>query len=232
MLELHDLRVAYGGSRVLQGVDLHVLPGEIVGLLGRNGAGRSTLLKAVMALVPARGRVRWQGRDLSGRPAHEIARLGVGYVPEGREIFPGLSVRQNLAMGLKPGRDASAMWPLEDVWRLFPALAARQHAPGGVLSGGEQQMLTLARTLQGDPALVLVDEPTEGLAPAVVQQVAALLAEMRRRGLAVLLVEQKLAIALDLCDRCVVLGQGRTVFEGSPAALRAAPAVQQEWLAV
>jgi branched-chain amino acid transport system ATP-binding protein len=232
MLELLDVQVAHGGSRVLRGVDLRVRPGEIVALLGRNGAGRSTLLKAVMGLVPATGQLSWQGQGLQGRAAHDIARLGMGYVPEGREIFPGLSVLQNLAMGLKPGRHASTMWPLEDVWRLFPALAARRDAPGGVLSGGEQQMLTLARTLQGDPAAVLVDEPTEGLAPAVVQQVAALLAEMRRRGLAVLLVEQKLTIALDLCDRCAVLGQGRVVFEGTAGDLRAATAVQQEWLAV
>jgi branched-chain amino acid transport system ATP-binding protein len=232
MLELRDLAVAYGGSRVLRGVDLQLRPGEMLGLLGRNGAGRSTLLKAVMGLVPATGRVVWQGADLLGQPAHAIARSGLGYVPEGREIFPGLTVRQNLALGLKPRRRASEHWPLAEVWRLFPSLAARQDVPGAALSGGEQQMLALARTLQGDPAAVLVDEPTEGLAPAVVAQVAALLAEMRRRGLAVLLVEQKLAIALDLCDRVAVLGHGRVVFEGSPQQLRSNPAVQREWLAV
>jgi branched-chain amino acid transport system ATP-binding protein len=232
MLELHDLAVAYGGNRVLRGVDLVLRPGEILGLLGRNGAGRSTLLKAVMGLVPASGRVLWQGADLLGLPAHTRARSGLGYVPEAREIFPGLSVRENLAMGLKPGQRQSRQWPLEHIWRQFPALAARQAAPGGVLSGGEQQMLTLARTLQGDPAVVLVDEPTEGLAPAVVAQLAALLVEMRTRGLAVLLVEQKLSIALDLCDRVAVLGHGRLTFEGTPAQLSANDKVQQEWLGV
>lgn len=232
MLQIADLEVARGVRPVLRGVDLRVRPGEIVGLLGRNGAGRSTLLQAAMGLLPAAGSVRWQGRELLGLPPHAVARAGLGYVPEAREVFPGLTVAQNLALGLKPGRRASAQWPLDDIWRRFPGLAARRDAPGGVLSGGEQQMLTLARTLQGDPEAVLVDEPTEGLAPAVVAQVAALLVEMRRRGLAVLLVEQKLAIALDLCDRVAVLGHGRVVFEGTPAALREHHALTSEWLAV
>jgi len=232
LLELHDLAVAYGGLPVLRGVTLQLRPGEILGLLGRNGAGRSTLLQAVMGLVPATGQVRWQGQDLLGWPAHQIARAGLGYVPERRDIFPGLSVVENLALGLKPGQRSSRLWPLDAVWQAFPALAARRDTPGGVLSGGEQQMLTLARTLQGDPAVVLVDEPTEGLAPAVVVQIAALLRRLRDQGLAVLLVEQKLTIALDLCDRVAVLGQGRVVFEGTPAALRANTAVQQAWLGV
>jgi branched-chain amino acid transport system ATP-binding protein len=232
MLEIRDLIAGHGALQVLRGVHLQVRPGEIVGLLGRNGAGRSTLLQAVMGLLPARGIVRWQGRDLLGLSAHAIARHGVGYVPEGRDVFPGLSVVQNLALGLKPGRSVSHQWPLDDLWRRFPALAARRDTPGGVLSGGEQQMLSLARTLQGDPALVLVDEPTEGLAPAVVAQVADLLQTMRSLGLAVLLVEQKLGIALDLCDRVAVLGHGRIVFEGSPADLRARRDVQADWLGV
>lgn len=232
MLALHELRAGYGGAGVLRGVDLQVHPGEIVGLLGRNGAGRSTLLKAVMGLVPATGRIGWSGRDLLGLPPHGVARAGLGYVPEGREVFPSLSVAQNLALGLKPGARTSRDWPLAAIWQRFPALAARRGVPAGVLSGGEQQMLTLARTLQGDPRCVLVDEPTEGLAPAIVAQVADLLAEMRRRGLAVLLVEQKLAIALELCDRVVVLGQGRVVFAGRPAELVAQTAVVAEWLGV
>jgi branched-chain amino acid transport system ATP-binding protein len=157
MLEIQDLAAAYAGLQVLRGVDLQVRPGEIVGLLGRNGAGRSTLLRALMGLVPATGQARWQGHELLGRPTHQVARAGVGYVPEGREIFPGLSVEQNLALGLRPDRPRSADWPIDEVWRRFPALEARRRAPGGVLSGGEQQMLTLARTLQGDPGLVLVD---------------------------------------------------------------------------
>ena len=232
MLEIHDLAVAYGGLPVLRGVTLQLRPGEVLGLLGRNGAGRSTLLQAVMGLVPATGHVVWQGQDLLGWPAHQIARAGLGYVPERRDIFPGLSVWENLALGLKPGQRTSRLWPLDVVWRAFPALAARRDTPAGVLSGGEQQMLTLARTLQGDPAVVLVDEPTEGLAPAVVAQIAQLLQRMRAQGLAVLLVEQKLTIALDLCDRVAVLGQGRVVFEGTPAALRADATVQQAWLGV
>ncbi|MBT9488338.1 MAG: ABC transporter ATP-binding protein [Rubrivivax sp.] len=232
MFELHDLAVSYGGLPVLRGVTLQLRPGAILGLLGRNGAGRSTLLQAVMGLVPASGRVVWQGQELLGRPAHQIARAGLGYVPERRDIFPGLSVRENLALGLKPGQRASQQWPLDVIWQAFPALAVRRDTPGGVLSGGEQQMLTLARTLQGDPAVVLVDEPTEGLAPAVVAEIATLLRRMRAQGLAVLLVEQKLSIALDLCDRVAVLGQGRVVFDGTPAALRADVAVQQAWLGV
>lgn len=232
MLEIRHLVAGYAGLQVLRGVDLQVCPGEIVGLLGRNGAGRSTVLRALMGLVPATGQVRWQGRELLGLPTHEVARAGVGYVPEGREIFPGLSVEQNLALGLPPGRRQSAHWPIGEVWKRFPALAARRQVPGGVLSGGEQQMLTLARSLQGDPGLVLVDEPTEGLAPAVVSQVADLLQSMRQRGLAVLLVEQKLGIALDLCDRVAVLGHGLVVFEGTPASLLGHPTVSKEWLAV
>jgi branched-chain amino acid transport system ATP-binding protein len=232
LLHIAELRAGHGGNVVLDGVGLQVAPGQIVGLLGRNGAGRSTLLKAVMGLLPASGRIEWRGRNLLGLPPHAVARAGLGYVPEGREVFPGLSVAQNLALGLKPGAMQSRRWPLEDVWRQFPALAARRHTAADVLSGGEQQMLALARTLQGDPECVLVDEPTEGLAPAVVDQVAALLARMRQQGLAVLLVEQKLAIALELCDRVAVLGRGRIVFEGTPAALRADALVQSEWLAV
>jgi branched-chain amino acid transport system ATP-binding protein len=213
-------------------VDLQLRPGEIVGLLGRNGAGRSTLLKAVMGMLPASGRIEWLGRDLRGWPPHAVARAGLAYVPEAREVFPGLSVAQNLALGLKPGVRCSRDWPLDEVWRRFPALAARRDTPAGVLSGGEQQMLTLVRSLQGDPACVLVDEPTEGLAPAVVAQVADLLAEMRRRGLAVLLVEQKLAIALELCDRVAVLGRGRVVFEGTARELRLNDPVRDAWLGV
>ncbi|GAB4121517.1 MAG: ABC transporter ATP-binding protein [Rubrivivax sp.] len=232
MLEIAELRAGHGGAPVLDGVHLRVAPGEIVGLLGRNGAGRSTLVQAVMGLLPSTGRITWRGQSLQGLPPHAVARAGLGHVPEGRQVFPDLTVAQNLALGLKPGMRESRRWPLPAVWQTFPALRARRDTAAGALSGGEQQMLALARTLQGDPECLLVDEPTEGLAPAVVAEVAALLARLRDQGLAVLLVEQKLAIALDLCDRVAVLGRGRIVFEGTPAALRAAIAIQDEWLGV
>jgi len=235
MLEVAGLHAFYDKSHVLHGVDLTVGEGEIVSLLGRNGAGRSTTVKAVMGLVEARGSVRWQGRQLLGRRAFEIARLGVGYVPENREIFARLTVHQNLLLGQKSGRQPGRRpggWSFDDVYTRFPHLAARQHSPAGVLSGGEQQMLTLCRTLMGDPALILIDEPTEGLAPQLVEQVAALLLALRERGTAVLLVEQKLTLALQVSARCLVMGHGRVVFAGTPADLRAQAGVRREWLEV
>ena len=234
MLEIADLHAGHGRAPVLRGVTLAVRPGEIVALLGRNGAGRSTLLQAVMGLLPARGTLRWQGRPLIGLAPHQVARAGLGYVPEGRDVFPGLTVRQNLRLGeqpRRPGRPAPS-WRLDALLDLFPALRPRLGTPAGVLSGGEQQMLTLCRTLMGDPDAILIDEPTEGLAPQVVAQVAALLRALRAQGLAVLLVEQKLTLALDVADRCAVMGGGRIVFEGTPAELLQAPAVRQEWLEV
>ncbi|MFM2341885.1 MAG: hypothetical protein RLZZ592_1538 [Pseudomonadota bacterium] len=236
MLDIDDLSAGYGQGRVLQGVTLRVAPGEIVALIGRNGSGRSTLVKAVMGRLPATGSVRWRGRELLGLAPHRIARLGLGCVPEGREIFPGLTVHQNLLLGEKPAPHARAgqpeRWPLDAIYAMFPALQARQHTPAGVLSGGEQQMLALCRTLRGDPDLILVDEPTEGLAPQLVAQVAELLGRVRQRGVGVLLVEQKLAIALEVADRCLLMGHGRIVFEGTPAELRGNMAARQEWLEV
>lgn len=231
MLSVEGLHAAYANSPVLHGVNLRVAPGEIVALLGRNGSGRSTTAKAIMGLVSARGSVRWQGQELLGRPTFEIARRGLGYVPEGRDVFPELSVAQNLCLGQKPGRRAGR-WSLADMYRLFPQLKAREHTPAGVLSGGEQQMLTLCRTLMGDPALILVDEPTEGLSPQLVAQVGQFLRQLRASGVAVLLIEQKLTLALDIADRCALMGHGRIVFSGSPAELRADPGLSQEWLAV
>ncbi len=230
-LVVHELQAFYAKSQVLRGVSLSVAPGEIVSLLGRNGCGRSTTLKAIMGLVQARGGVAWKGRQLLGAKTHEIARMGVGYVPEGREVFPRLTVRQNLVLGQK-GRAESSRWTSDDMFRLFPRLGERRDAPAGVLSGGEQQMLSLCRTLMGDPELILIDEPTEGLAPGIVAQVADVLRELRHRGLAVLLVEQKLAIALELSARCYVMGHGRIVFEGTPETLRAQVQVRREWLEV
>lgn len=231
MLELHNVHAFYGKSHVLHGVQFEVRPGEIVALLGRNGSGRSTTVKAIMGLVDASGSVRWRGEEILGRKAFRIAHAGIGYVPENRDIFPALTVHQNLLLGQKKGA-RKARWGFDDMYRLFPRLAERRDTEAGVLSGGEQQMLTLCRTLMGDPELVMIDEPTEGLAPKIVELVAAYLREIRRRGVSVLLVEQKLTIALEVADRCLVMGHGRIVFEGTPAELRANAYIRKEWLEV
>ena len=238
-LQITALDAFYGKSQILRGAALTVSAGEIVALLGRNGSGRSTLAKAAMGLVACTGSIVWNGHPLLGLQAHQIANLGVGYVPESRDVFPNLTVLQNLLLGQKngaqPGPQTSqslTSWSRDDMFSMFPALKARLHAPAGVLSGGEQQMLTLCRTLMGNPDLLIVDEPTEGLAPQAAQQVAELLVRVRSRGLAVLLIEQKLTIARAVSDRCLVLGHGRVVFEGSPQALLDDAAVCAEWLLV
>ncbi|MFL5248573.1 MAG: ABC transporter ATP-binding protein [Myxococcales bacterium] len=231
MLDVSDLHAFYGKSHVLQGVSLTVGRGEIVALLGRNGAGRSTTIKAVMGLVSAQGSVRFKGEDILGLKAHEVARKGLGYVPEDRAIFPDLTVRQNLLLGIKDPR-RKGRWTLDEVFALFPLLAERADTPGGVLSGGEQQMLTLCRTMMGDPELVLIDEPTEGLAPKAVAQVGDFLSTVKKRGVSALLVEQKLTISLDISERLYVMGHGRIVFEGTPGELRANESVRREWLEV
>jgi branched-chain amino acid transport system ATP-binding protein len=231
MLQLAQLHAFYGKSHVLHGVTLDVAPGEIVALLGRNGSGRSTTAKAVMGLVQTQGGVAWKGQSLGGLKPYEIAQRGIGYVPENRDIFPKLTVHQNLALGQK-SRARNPRWTFEDMYALFPRLRERQHTEAGVLSGGEQQMLTLCRTLMGDPELVIIDEPTEGLAPKIVEQVAEYLLALKARGLSVLLIEQKLTIALEISQRCVVMGHGRVVFEGTPAELKANAAVRKEWLEV
>jgi branched-chain amino acid transport system ATP-binding protein len=231
MLEVRDLHAFYGQSHILHGINLDVEEGEIVSLLGRNGVGRSTTCKAIMGLLPPRGSVRYRGHAIAGLRADLVARAGIGYVPEDRQIFPTLTVRQNLELGLKRAR-RFGRWSYEDVYRLFPNLRERQTTAAGVLSGGEQQMLAMCRTLMGDPDLILIDEPTEGLAPLLVEQVAALLDEIARRGVAILLVEQKLTIALRISHRLYVMGHGRIVFEGTPADLHANVGVQQEWLEV
>ena len=234
MLEINDLHAWYGKSHILHGVNLRVGAGEIVALLGRNGVGRSTTVRAVMGHVQARGSVRFQGRELLGLPPFKVARRGVGYVPESRDIFPRLTVRQNLLLGQRD-RTADAQcghWTEDDFYRIFPILQQRADSPAGVMSGGEQQMLSLARTLMGNPSLVMIDEPTEGLAPRIVEQVRDLLAEIARRGVAVLLVEQKLDIALQLAKRSVLMGHGRIVYEGDPQALLQDGALCTEWLGV
>ncbi|MDR1968586.1 MAG: ABC transporter ATP-binding protein [Burkholderiaceae bacterium] len=230
LLEITGLHAYYEKSHVLHGVNLCVAEGEIVSLLGRNGVGRSTTVKAAMGQVRATGSIRFAGKELLGIKPFEIARLGLGYVPENRDVFPTLTVEQNLLLGQKRGR--KSRWRLEDMYAMFPRLEERRLTAAGVLSGGEQQMLTLCRTLMGDPALIMIDEPTEGLAPKIVEQVARYLEEIRRRGISVLLVEQKLTIALDISQRLYVMGHGVIVFEGTPAELQADTSVRKEWLEV
>ena len=231
MLKLDQLNAFYGKSHVLHGVNFTVGQGEIVALLGRNGSGRSTTIKAIMGLVDGAGSITWRDQQILGKKAFEIAHLGLGYVPENRDIFPKLTVHQNLMLGEKRGKQ-NPRWTFDDMYKLFPRLKERQHTEAGVLSGGEQQMLTLCRTLMGDPDLIMIDEPTEGLAPKIVVLVADYLRELKRRGVSVLLVEQKLTIALQVSERCLVMGHGQIVFEGTPADLKSAAEVRKEWLEV
>jgi branched-chain amino acid transport system ATP-binding protein len=231
MLKVRDLHAYYGKSHILQGVTFEVGEGEIVSMLGRNGVGRSTTLKAIMGDVPPQGAIVFKGRPIAGLKPFEIARLGLGYVPEDRSIFPSLTVRQNLVLGQKGAREGGR-WSMQDMFGLFPRLEERADVPGGVLSGGEQQMLTICRTLMGDPDLIMVDEPTEGLSPQMVERVGALLGRIAERGVSILLVEQKLTIALAISKRLYVMGHGRIVFEGTPADLRANAGVRKEWLEV
>ena len=231
MLHIQDLHAYYGKSHVLQGVNFQVGQGEIVALLGRNGSGRSTTAKAIMGLVDCHGQLAFKGQSLLNRKPFDIAHMGLGYVPENRDIFPKLTVHQNLLLGLK-GDQPTGRWHFEDMYKLFPRLRERQHTEAGVMSGGEQQMLTLCRTLMGDPDLVIIDEPTEGLAPKIVALVGDFLRELRTRGVSVLLIEQKLTIAMNISDRALVMGHGSIVFDGTPAELRENAAVRQEWLEV
>ena len=234
MLEVDHLHAYYGKSHVLQGISCRVGSGEIVSLLGRNGAGRSTVVKTIMGLVSPVGEIRFQGERIDGLRAHEIARRGLGYVPEDRAIFPELTVRENLLLGVKPARQRKRYprWSIDETFERFPLLRERADAPGGVLSGGEQQMLTICRTLMGDPDLVMIDEPTEGLAPMLVELLRGLFGEIAQRGTAILLIEQKLTIALAIAQRVYVMGHGRIVFEGVPQALADDHAVRREWLEV
>lgn len=231
MLHVRDLHAYYGKSHILQGVNITVGENEIVSILGRNGVGRSTTLKAIMGDPAPRGEIVFRQRPIAGLKPYQIARLGIGYVPEERAIFPALTVAQNLLMGVKSGK-AAGRWSLDETWRLFPQLLARADAPGGALSGGEQQMLTICRTLMGNPDLIMIDEPTEGLAPQMVERIGELLQEIARRGISILLVEQRLVIALRISHRVYVMGHGRTVFEGTPGELMADTAIRREWLEV
>jgi len=233
MLEVSDLHAYYGKSHILQGVNFNVGSGEIVSLLGRNGVGRSTTCKAIIGEVQPTGSVNFMGQNLVGMQPYEIANQGIGYVPENRDIFPGLTTKQNLLLGLKPGcKNGVGRWSIEDMFDMFSNLRERADVDALVLSGGEKQMLTMCRTLMGDPQIIMIDEPTEGLAPKIVQQVGTLLEQIAARGVSILLVEQKLSIAMKVSARVYVMGHGKIVFEGSPEDLEAAPDVRKEWLEV
>ena len=231
MLKLQDIHGYYGKSHVLHGVSFEVGQGEIVALLGRNGSGRSTTAKAIMGLVHAEGQISWKGQDILRKKAYEIAHLVIGYVPENRDIFPKLTVSQNLLLGQK-GAGKGSRWTFKDMYEMFPRLKEREHTEAGVLSGGEQQMLTLCRTLMGDPELIIIDEPTEGLAPKIVELVGEYLKTLKSRGVSVLLIEQKLTIAMAISDRALVMGHGSIVFQGTPDTLRADSYIRKEWLEV
>ena len=231
MLKVDNLHAYYGKSHVLHGVSFGVGQGEIVALLGRNGSGRSTTAKAIMGLVDCQGTIDWQGQPIQGKKAYEVAHLGIGYVPENRDIFPKLTVSQNLQLGQKSGAKNSR-WSFDDMYALFPRLKEREHTEAGVLSGGEQQMLTLCRSLMGDPDLIIIDEPTEGLAPKIVELVGQYLQQLKSRGVSVLLIEQKLTIAMNISDRALVMGHGSIVFEGTPEELRQNSYIRKEWLEV
>lgn len=231
MLHINNLHAFYGKSHVLHGVSFGVHPGEIVALLGRNGSGRSTTAKAIMGLVDCQGSIRWKDGEIVGKKAYQIAHLGIGYVPENRDIFPKLTVHQNLLLGQK-GSGKKSRWTFSDMYTMFPRLLERQHTEAGVLSGGEQQMLTLCRTLMGDPDLIIIDEPTEGLAPKIVELVGQYLQTLKAKGISVLLIEQKLTIAMAISDRALVMGHGSIVFQGTPDSLRADAYTRKEWLEV
>ena len=231
LLKIDNLHGYYGKSHVLHGVSFSVGQGEIVALLGRNGSGRSTTAKAIMGLVDCTGSMKWRDQEIVGKKAFEVAHLGIGYVPENRDIFPTLTVHQNQMLGQKrsaknPRRD------FDDMYQMFPRLKERQHTEAGVMSGGEQQMLTLCRTLMGDPDLIIIDEPTEGLAPKIVELVGQYLQTLKAKGISVLLIEQKLTIAMAISDRALVMGHGSIVFQGTPDSLRADAYTRKEWLEV
>ena len=231
LLEVRGLNAHYGKSHVLRGVDIEIGEGEVVALLGRNGVGRSTTVKAIMGEVAPEGSVRFAGEEIAGLPSHRVALKGLGYVPESRDIFPMMTVRQNLILGIKdmknPGR-----WSVEQMLDMFPNLSRRADTEAGVLSGGEKQMLTICRTLMGDPRLIMIDEPTEGLAPKIVHQVGELISEIAKAGVAILLVEQKLSIALKIAARVYVMGHGEIVYTGTPAEFAAREDIRREWLEV
>jgi branched-chain amino acid transport system ATP-binding protein len=233
LLVVEGLHAHYGKSHILHGIDMQVPEAAIVSLLGRNGSGRSTLLKAMMGLVPpTAGTVTLDARPLTGRRPYDICRQGLCYVPEERLVFPNLTVEENLAMGHQKGAQGAHRWTTAEMYEYFPRLEERRRIRAGHLSGGEQQMLTICRSLLGNPRVLLIDEPTEGLAPRIVEVVMAVILDIARRGVAVVLVEQKLTIALKVAQQVMVIGHGRLVFKGTPAELEAAPDVRRNWLEV
>lgn len=231
MLKVTDLHAYYGKSHVLRGVNMEIMPGEVIALLGRNGVGRSTTAKAIMGEVAPKGEVTFKGQPISGLESHKIAHLGLGYVPESRDIFPTMTVRENLILGIKNMKNPGK-YSVDEMLDMFPNLRARADNPAGVLSGGEKQMLTMCRTLMGDPELVIIDEPTEGLAPKIVHQIGDMIAEIAKTGVAILLVEQKLSIALRIANRVYVMGHGEIVWSGTPDEFRDRDDVRKEWLEV
>ena len=231
MLQVRNLHGYYGKSHILRGINIDVGEGEIVSLLGRNGVGRSTMVKAIMGEVEPTGSIKFKGEEIVGLKTHEIARRGIGYVPEYRGIFPTMTVEQNLLLGMKKAHQ-TGRWSIEDMYEMFPNLRERADNLGDVLSGGEKQMLTICRTLMGDPELIMIDEPTEGLAPKLIEVVGQLLEKIAARGLSILLIEQKLTIALKISHRIYIMGHGTIVFEGTPEDLRNNDEIRKEWLEV
>jgi len=231
MLKINNLNAYYGKSHILQGVDLEVKNGEIVSLLGRNGVGRSTMIKCIMGLVKSEGSIVFNGIEIIKKNIHEISNMGLGYVPENREIFPDMTVEENLELG-KKSYASKFTWDLEELLELFPNLKKRMKVLGGLLSGGEQQMLTICRSLIGNPTLIMIDEPTEGLSPQMVNNVESLLKKISDKGTSILLVEQKLTMAFKLSDRLYVMGHGKIVHEGTPEKIKNNANIIKEWLEV
>jgi len=233
LLQVEDLHAHYGKSHILHGVTFHVGKKEVISLLGRNGSGRSTTMKSIMGLVPpTSGQISLNERQLAGARPYAICRAGIAYVPEEREVFANLTVDENLRMGEQPAVPGAHRWTVEDMFDYFPRLKERRDTKAGSISGGEQQMLTMCRSLLGNPLVILIDEPTEGLAPKIVAQVAECIKDMHSKGVSVVLVEQKLAIALKVSTRVCVMGHGRIVFEGTPQQLASDEKLLAEWLAV
>ncbi len=233
MLRVEGLHTYYGRAHILADVSLGAAKGEIVVLLGRNGAGKSTTLKSIMGLVPvAQGSIRFLDREIAGLPPHEIARMGLGYVPEDRRVFADLTVMENLEVGRQPPRDDAPAWTPEKLFAIFPNLAEMRNRPGGKMSGGEQQMLTIARTLMGNPRAILLDEPSEGLAPVIVEQMARTIKALKAEGLTVVLSEQNLHFATMVADRAYIVEKGRIRYSGTMAALAADEAIRLQYLSV
>ncbi len=231
--EIKDIHTFYGQSHILHGVSLGIEKGEIVALLGRNGVGKSTTLKSIVGLAPPRrGSVQFKGQEVIGLRPHKICRLGIGYVPEERRIFPNLTVRQNLLVGLKPDQKVDDPWTIGKVYGYFPQLEKRAGQKGGHLSGGEQQMLTMGRTLMGNPEVLLVDEPTEGLAPLLVRMVVEILRGIHNQNGSILLVEQAMDVALSLANRAYVMSKGEIVFQGTGIELQENEGVRKKYLEV